>query len=39
VSGEGVEFVAMGQHGLEPKVVDFRECLGAPEDPGGDDAG
>ncbi|MGW1848953.1 hypothetical protein, partial [Streptomyces sp. NPDC001966] len=39
VSGEGVEFVAVDQYGLESKVVDFREGLGAPEDPASDNAG
>jgi hypothetical protein len=39
VTGEGVEFGAVDQDGLEPKVVDLREGLGAPEDPSGDDAG
>lgn len=39
VSGEGVEFGAVDQDGLEPKVVDLRESLGAAEDPAGDDAG
>lgn len=39
VSGEGVEFGAVDQDGLEPKVVGLWEGLGAPEDPAGDDAG
>jgi hypothetical protein len=36
-----VEFVAVDQdqHGLEPKVVDVRQGLGAPEDPSADNAG
>ncbi|MGW1248346.1 hypothetical protein [Streptomyces sp. NPDC002535] len=39
VSGESVEFGAVDQNGLEPKAVDLREGLGAPEDPAGDDTG
>jgi hypothetical protein len=39
VTGEGVEFGAVDQDGLEPKVVDLRESLRSPEDPAGDDAG
>ncbi|MFG2234276.1 hypothetical protein ACGFNX_30505 [Streptomyces sp. NPDC048723] len=38
VSGEGVEFEAVDQDGLEAKVVDLWEGLGAPENPAGDDA-
>jgi hypothetical protein len=37
VSGEGTEFGAVDQDCLEPKVVDLREDLGAPEYPAGDD--
>ncbi|RMB80419.1 hypothetical protein CTZ28_40485 [Streptomyces shenzhenensis] len=39
VTGEGVESGAVGQDGLEPKVVDLRESLRSPEGPFGDDPG
>jgi hypothetical protein len=39
VSGEGVEFGAVDQDGLESKLVDLWEGLGASENPAGDDAG
>ncbi|XQE77546.1 hypothetical protein ACN24L_00235 [Streptomyces microflavus] len=39
VTGEGVEFGAVHQDGLEPKMIDLREGLGAPEDPASNDSG
>lgn len=39
VSSEGVEFRAVDQDGLEPKVVDLWEDLGTPKGPAGHGAG
>jgi hypothetical protein len=39
VTGEGVEFRAVDQNGLEPKVLRLGEGLRPAEDPSGDDPG
>ncbi|KPC81158.1 hypothetical protein ADK82_19715 [Streptomyces sp. NRRL S-4] len=39
VAGEGVQFRAVDQNGLESKVFRLGEGLGSAEDPSGDDPG
>lgn len=39
MSGEGFQFGAVGQDGLEPELFDLGEGVGVAQDPAGDGAG